>query len=180
MPRVSYLLTTLAIVAIGLGATIVSTSATAQEDGAIPPDHPLIGTWRVTGTSAGEEFPLITTWSADGTVVGIEPLVLAVGPDFVVFNTPSLGTWEATGDDSGAFTVETLASDGQGNFAGTVTVSGVWQASEDGQAVTGTYAYSAADPMGNVIVAGQGTDEGTRLTVIPMDELATPAASPAA
>ena len=178
MSRRTYLFTALTIVLVGLAAPLMWTAARAQDDSAISSDHPLIGTWRVTNTEDGESFPLISTWSSDGTLIGAEPPVLALGPDFTVFNTPTLGTWEATDDSSGAFTVELLASDAQGNFFGTLTVSGVWQASEDGQSVTGEYAYSGSDPTGTVVAFGQGTLEGTRLSVVPMDELATPAATP--
>ncbi len=179
MSRRTYLFTALALVVLSLAAPVMWTAASAQDDSAIPPDHPLIGTWRVTSTEAGEESPVIDTWSADGTVIGIDPLVFAAGPDFVVFETSALGAWEATGNDSGNFTVEYFASDGQGNFAGTVTVSGNRQVGDDGQTAAGEFAYAAFDPEGNVIAVGRGTDEATRLTVVSMDELATPAATPA-
>lgn len=180
MSRASSLLLTLAIVVLGLGATILGTSAT-QEDAAIPPDHPLLGTWRTTSSEpGGEEILLIESWSPEGTIIAVAPLVFAVGPDFIVYDTPALGTWEATGEDSGDFTVEYFASDVEGNLVGIVTVSGNRQASDDGQTATGEFAFSVVDPAGNVIAAGQGTDEATRLTVVPMDSLATPTASPAA
>lgn len=179
MFRVSYLLTILAVVALAFGATVYSNPATAQEDSSIPPDHPMIGAWRSTVTDAGEEFQTIDIFSADGTVISVDPLVFAVEPDFVIFETPALGAWEATGDNSGAFTAEYFSSDGQGNFAGIVTISGTRQTSDDGQTATGEFAYSVVDPAGNVIVAGQGTDESTRIAVVPMESLATPAATPA-
>lgn len=180
MSRVSYLLTTLAIVVLGLGATVFSTSAATQEDSAIPSDHPLIGTWRLTVTDAGMEFPAIATWSADGTYTDITPNVTAIAPDFVVFNTPTLGTWEATGDNSGAFTAGYFFSDGEGNLSTIGTLSGELETSDDGQTGTGNFAYSLSAPDGTLVHGSQGTIEATRLTVVPMDELPTPAASPAA
>jgi len=180
MHRVSYLLTILALVVLGLGATILSTSATAQEDSATPPDHPLIGTWRLTVTEEGVSSPAIATWSADGTYSDITPPVAAIAPDFAVFATPAFGAWESTGANSGAFTAEYFYSDGEGNLRTTRTTSGEGQVSDDGETATGSFAYLIVAPDGTVVHAGQGTFEATRLAVVPMDELPTPAASPAA
>ena len=179
MRRATLLLSVAALALVGLAAARPGPGAVAQ-DGTPAAAHPLVGTWRTTLTEGGEAFPTIDTFAADGAVVSIDAPVHALGPDFVVFESPALGTWEATGDDSDAYTFELFSSDAQGNPAGVVTVSGTRRASDDGQSATGEYAYSVVDPDGNVIAAGRGTDESTRLAVVPMDSLATPAASPAA
>ena len=183
MRRVSILLIVAAVVLLGALALERGGGAGAQNaTPAAMAGHPLVGTWRTTYTEAGDEVThsVVDTFAADGTLVTIEALVLDVAPDVVLFNTPALGTWEVTGDDSAAYTAEYFSSDGEGNFAGTVTVSGTRRASGDGQTLTGEFAYSVVDPGGNVIAAGRGTDVSTRLAVVPMESLATPAASPMA
>ena len=179
MSRRTYLFTALTIVALSLAAPLMWTAARAQDDSAIPSDHPLIGTWRVTVSEEGMEYPAISTWSADGTYTDITPNVTAVAPDLVVFGTPSLGTWEGTGDNSGAFTAGYFYSDGQGNLSTVGTISGDFEVGDDGQTGTGSFSYAVFAPDGALVHAGEGMVEATRLTIVPRDELATPAATPA-
>lgn len=179
MARRSYLFITLFVVLFSVAATAMSPT-TAQENGELPPDHPLIGTWRVTVSEGDLQFPAVFTFSADGTYSDITPNVSAIAPDFVVFSTPSLGVWEATGETSGAATSQYFFSDGEGNLSTIGTLSHESEVSDDGQAVSGAFAYSVAAPDGTVVHASGGTFDGTRLAVVPMDSLATPAASPEA
>ena len=48
--------------------------------------------------------------------------------------------------------------------------------SADGQTYTGEIAYTATDPAGTVLFAGCGTNDGTRMDIVPMAALATPMA----
>lgn len=172
MARRPHLFTTLFVILFSLAATAVSPT-TAQEDGAIPPDHPLIGTWRATVTEGDVEYPAVFTFSADATFREVSPNVSAIAPDVVVFSTPSLGAWEAKGDTGGAFTSQYFFSDGEGNLSTIGTLGGEPQVSDDGQGVRGAFAYSVAAPDGTVVHAGGGTFAGIRLTVVSMESLAT-------
>ncbi len=136
-----------------------------------------VGAWRVTfDTPMGPSQSLLTVM-ADGTVLfSGRPVSPAAGPNPTTFSSAAHGAWEATGPDTAATTWVGLVTDGEGNFLAVVTDSVVATLDASGDAWSGTYSASVADPNGNVLYVGGSTVEATRITVQP---LATPAATPA-
>jgi hypothetical protein len=84
--------------------------------------HPLVGTWlAITPFGASPE-----TFAADGTVI-------EAGDQGVTFYGPGIGVWTSTGERSGAFTFVQALGHADGAYAGTLTIDGHLDVSEDGQ-----------------------------------------------
>src|SRR4051812_42237185 len=90
--------------------------------------HPLVGTWlAITPFGASPE-----TFAADGSVVAGPPIIEA-GDQGVTFFGPGIGVWTSTGERSGAFTFVQTLGHADGAYAGTLTIDGHLDVSEDGQ-----------------------------------------------
>jgi hypothetical protein len=147
--------------------------AGAQDTGAA--DHAVVGTWQV---SLGDDPHVhgLVTHHADGTVSGSDPATMAVAPGVVSYVSSWHGVWEPIGPTTIAYTIQGFSSDAEGTITGYVTISGVREISADGQSFGGDGIYQVADADGNVVFSAPSPDvRGTRLTVIPMEQLATPA-----
>jgi hypothetical protein len=117
----------------------------------------------------------LLTVMADGTVLfSGRPVSPAAGSNPTTFSSAAHGAWEPTGPDTAATTWVGLVTDGEGNFLAVVTDSVEATLDAGGDAWSGSYSASVADPDGNVLYVGGSTVEATRITVQP---LATPAAT---
>lgn len=133
----------------------------------------LAGTWRVTALTEGlPPHHGLSTFGDDGTVIIADvPAAPAEpgAPSAISLFSGGLGTWEETGDGAASYTYEQLVADEKGAFIARVTGAGTRQLSADGQSFTGSYTFKVVTPAGEVIFAGAGTTEGTRLTIEPME-----------
>jgi hypothetical protein len=101
----------------------------------------------------------------------------------VVFLSAGHGAWDATGSDTAIFTFADLQADGQGNPDGTGIVRASITLDPDGQAFSGEYVRTFADPAGNTVAIIPGTVQASRIVAEApeMPTAGTPAAaSPAA
>lgn len=150
----------------------------AQEDETTAGDG-FVGAWQFTDVVLG--LPSIGTFTADGNLIisnlPVEPLY--EGADFdILLLSASHGVWESTGDNTADFTFMYLYVNDRGEFESSTTISGTLELSADGQTLTGEFAFQVSQPDGTVVHADRGAIEGTRISIIPMEELA-PAATPA-
>jgi hypothetical protein len=138
-----------------------------------------VGAWRLTfDTPAGSSQSLLTI-TADGTVLfSGQPVKPADGGIPVTFISAGHGVWQQTGTSTAAITWVGFVSDGEGTHLATVTDSVQATLDAGGEAWSGSYSATVADPDGNILYVGGATVQATRITVQP---LATPAAgTPAA
>jgi len=175
MRRLSVFVSIAAVALLGLLA-VGRLGTSAQEDAA---GEGFVGAWRF--TDAALDLPSLGTFTADGNLIianlPTEPVF--EGADFqTLLLSPSHGVWEATGDDTADFTFAYLYANETGRFQSTLTVSGTMELGADGQTMTGEFAFDVRQPDGTVVHADRGAVEGTRLGIIPMEELA-PAGTPA-
>ncbi len=114
----------------------------------------------------------------DGTVLFSDRPSLPGGAGFpVTFISAAHGVGQATGPDTAAATWVVFVSDGEGTCLVTVTDSVEVTLGADGTSFSGQFSSTSTDPAGAVLFVGEGTVEGTRITVEP---LAIPAAGTAA
>jgi hypothetical protein len=119
----------IALAGIGAGAVAAAVagrgrSVAAQEGAA----DPLVGTWMaMTPFGASPE-----TLSADGSFVAGPPAI-GLGAAGVQYLGPAIGVWDSTGERTGRFTFVQALGDAAGAYAGTLTIDGHLEASEDGQ-----------------------------------------------
>lgn len=128
-------------------------------------------------------IPSLGTFTADGNFV-VSPLPtepLYEGAPFdILLLSGGHGVWEATGVDTAGFTYVYLYADDTGAFQSSTTISGTLELGPDGQTLRGEFAFQVSQPDGTVIHADRGAVEGTRIGIIPMQELAPPAGTPVA
>jgi hypothetical protein len=120
--------------ALGLGGRLGRAAAQEATPAALA-GHPLTGTWLALANPPLEtdpQFAAPSLFAADGTVLLTFPLTQA-GPQGVLFNSASVGTWQADSDRRGHFTAVQVLSDAAGTFLGTTTVDGYPEVSADGQ-----------------------------------------------
>jgi hypothetical protein len=135
-----------------------------------------VGTWHlIFETPAGPSESLLTVM-ADGTVIfSGRPISPASGGNPVTFASAGHGVWQQTGPTTVATSWVGLVTDAQGNFLAVVTDSVEATLGSGGDAWSGTYSATVADPDGNVLYVGGGSVEATRMMVQP---LATPIGTP--
>lgn len=167
-------------VAVVAALILVSPNLRAGAQTGTPPTaaQGFVGAWRLsTQTPFGASQTLVTVM-ADGTVLASDRPVLPGSAGFPVsFTSAAHGAWHQTGPTTAAATWVEFVSDGQGNFLVTVTDSVEMTLGADGNAWSGPFSSTSADPTGKVLFVGGGTVQAARITVQP---LATPAATPAA
>ena len=172
MRRVPFLAAALAVAgaAVVLGSAQLRTGAQAATPSAA--GRSFVGAWRLTfDTPLGASQSLLTV-TADGTVLfSGRPARPAAEGVPVTFVSAGHGVWQQIGPTTAAATWVGFVSDGEGNFLATATDSVEATLSGDGNAWSGAYSASVADPDGNVLFVGGGTVQATRMTVQP---LATP------
>jgi hypothetical protein len=173
MIRPSLVRSVVAIIAAALLALAGSGAAIAQ--GSDTASHPIVGTWRVTLGDDPHVHGLLTH-HADGTMTSSDPVTMAVEPGMVAYQSGAYGAWEVTGPNTIAYTYQQFNSDADGNVVGIVTVSGTREVSADGQSFTGAGIYQVADVDGNVLFSAPAPDvRGERMTIVPIESMATPA-----
>jgi hypothetical protein len=177
MRRVPFLTPLLAVAAaIVLGPVQLHTRAQSGTPPAA--GQGFVGTWLLTfDTPAGPSRSLLTVM-ADGTVIfSGRPVRPAGGDAPVTFVSTGHGVWRQTEPTTAETTWVGFVSDGQGNFLAIGTDSAQATLDGDGNAWSGRYSATVADPEGNVLFVGGGAVQATRITVQP---LATPAGTPTA
>jgi hypothetical protein len=121
----------------GAAATLSARAVATPQAGAQAAslaDHPLVGAWLVAltlPTSPGKPVVVTSIYTADGFVFHSYPVAEA-GQHGVTMKGTSLGTWEAVDDRTGHFTSVQVLATADGAFAGTLTLDGHPQVSEDG------------------------------------------------
>jgi hypothetical protein len=143
-----------------------------------------VGAWAFTDVGLG--LPSLGTFTADGNFIlsnlPTEPVF--EGADFeILLLSTGHGVWAATDENSADFTFVYLYTNERGEYQSKTTFSGRMELGADGQSLSGEYAFDVRLPDGTVVHANRGAIEGTRISIIPMDELAptgTSAATPAA
>jgi hypothetical protein len=168
--------------ALGLLAVTLAAlpSAGAARPGAAAPTAEFVGAWRltVTGIPGVPAFPVAVAYHADGTLVATGLPLQPAAPgaaNALVFNGTGVGTWEATGPGTSAFTFVVLNADEHGRYLGTLTVSGTQHLSADGATLTSDNVLTVADPAGKTGARFPTTSMGARIGVEP---IGTPIATP--
>lgn len=165
-----------------LGALLMPVVTSAQETTPTPmSDDDFVGAWWFTVVSVA--LPSLGTFTADGNFIlsnlPTEPLYEGAPFDILLLGG-GYGVWETTGEDTAAFTYVYLYADDTGAFQSSTTISGTLELGADGQTLSGEYAFQVNQPDGTLLHADRGTIEATRISIVPMDELAPPPGTPAA
>src|SRR5688500_11690840 len=124
------------------------------QDVARPADgQGFVGSWRLTVYEAeGPPTLALATLGGDGTVVTAEhPVVTPLVASGPIFASGGHGAWQATGPDAAILTFVGLGSEGQGSLFGTVTIRAGITLDVDGQAVSGEFVATLADPKGTAM-----------------------------
>jgi hypothetical protein len=171
---------------LGLAAANGVAVGRAQEATPMTANHPLVGSWRLTGefTDQGGSQPIgevdsLVTFTADGNVLVANPIQLpAVPASAGLFFTEGQGAWASTGERGGDVTFVYLTLDQTGNLATTNTVRLRLEVDAAGDAVTGSFVLDTVSLSGGQFSPqAAGTLEATRIDVIPID---APPATPGA
>jgi hypothetical protein len=172
----------LAVLALG-GVLLASRTglSNAQDEPSGPARQDFVGSWRLIITSQGRPpISTLATFTSDGTLSAAIPPVMPARPGSpykLLFTSTGHGVWIGSGESSAAITFVVLRRDEQGNDLGTTTFRGTWQVGKDGQAVSGPFTATIADPTGKAVSTFTGTVEGSRIAV---EAMGTPAATPGA
>lgn len=152
--RRTWLLTVMAILAVGLIAVRGLVGAAAQD--AATQGHPLVGTWLVDADPNDPANPPDTfVFTGDGGFVEKD-----------ADGTVELGAWRATGAATADLTVISPETSEQGNPSGTVKIRAAIEVGADGDSFTAQYTleYVGADGT-STGEAGPGQATGERLAV---------------
>ena len=142
------------VLVLALGSALAGARALAQDPGPVPDDHPLVGSWIVTFPGNPIAPPSLYTFDGDGTVIGSS----AAGARH--------GSWIATGDRTGTFTVVGASGIGSAPVAGLVQLSGSADVAESGDSFTLAYQAAEIAPDGTLLPAeGTFTAQGLRISV---------------
>ena len=132
-----------------------------------------VGAWRFNDVSF--DLPSLGTFTSDGNFIvsnlPVEPAPPEMDVQMLLLSNGH-GVWEATGEDTAAFTFTYLYVDERGTYQSATTLSGMLELGADGQTLTGEYVFDVRQPDGTVVHADRGMVEGTRIGIIPMEELA--------
>jgi len=118
----------------GLGLALAATAREAEAREATPASlagHPIVGAWNAM-TPGG---PSLAVFAADGTATFANPTTAADPSRGVVYQSPSVGTWEPTGPRSIHFTASLVVTDANGVHVGYYTNDAYPEVSEDGQSL---------------------------------------------
>ncbi|MBA2470014.1 MAG: hypothetical protein H0V37_11470 [Chloroflexia bacterium] len=174
------------VIVLLLGLLSVSGLRTAAQEGSptASAGDGFVGAWWFTDVTLG--LPSLGTLTADGNVIlsplPTEPLYEGA-PFAILLLSGGHGVWDVTGENTADFTFVYLYADDSGAFQSSTTISGTLELGDDGQTLNGEFAFQVSQPDGTVIHADRGAIDGTRISLIPMDDLApagTPVATPAA
>jgi len=145
----------------GMTAAQVATPATGSG---------FVGSWRVTPTIGGEAAVALTSFSADGLILTSNRPVQPATPGLpagTLVQSLGQGSWQATGERTADITFVILQSDLTGIFLGTRTILGSLELEPSGDAWTGTFEVTIADPSGTVVYETTGAVHAIRIAVEP-------------
>lgn len=177
-------LTLLLVAGSGVGAR----TASAQDGGAPPPNHPCVGSWAF-AVGLGPDTPpapLLFTFGADGTALGSFPnprpgVPFGVESDSVLFVDSGMhGTWEEAGDRSCAMTVRYFTSSVDGELVVTTTLSAALEVAAAGDGLSADATQTNVDASGKNVGAASVAATATRITVEPLATGSPNAATPSA
>lgn len=138
-------------------------SATLAQDDTVWPtaDSPIVGAWLIdVGNDAGTA-PTTAVFHADGTYLQTDSGGVGVG------------SWEATGPNTGALTFTVYDAEDAGGFS-SATVRATAKTSEDGASLTGTFTLEQISVDGTSTgQMGPLTATGTRIEIEEMTPLTT-------
>lgn len=128
----------------GLGVAMATRQTAAQD--ATPGNmmgHPIVGTWIVDNDiTVSANMPSLVTFSSDGIV--IDPVA------------GFAGSWEATGERTGVFTLAGISADGPGSY---LLIRGPLEVDEAGVPVAGAYTVTIVGADGTVLDTVEGTGQ---------------------
>ncbi len=166
------------IVGIVIGSVVAATvAAGAPKEVDTLVGHPLVGTWLalVPGQPGAPAVANPTIFTADGQVMLVAPGTRA-DERGVVVASGGIGTWESTGERSGAFTAVRVLSDADGAYLGTSTIEGHLTVSDDGQTNSDTSPKSKVtirNPVGEVVQVIEGHRDANPVTSTRITALST-------
>jgi hypothetical protein len=126
-----------ALAGLGAGslAVVLGAGSARAAQGMSTADHPLTGMWLALANPARAEDPQVpggALFAADGSVI-LNWVPAAIGLDGTLqYLSTYMGVWEPYDARTGHFTAVQVMADATGNLAGSVTVDGYPEVSEDG------------------------------------------------
>jgi hypothetical protein len=155
--RSTSILLAVALVIGMAGVGLVGVTASQQATPAATSGHPLVGTWIIDPEIENPANPpSFDAFMADGTLVNI-------GSDGA-----SVGSWEATGPRTAAFTFAGIVA-GSGDAAAFI-IRGTLEVDETGEALTGLHSFTMVAADGVILASAEGGGAGgTRFHTEPMD-----------
>ena len=159
-------LTTAAVFAAVLTQLAAATTASAQPQ--LAPDKTIVGSWLIDATPAQPivpPFKMLMTFHADETIVETQHDLLA--PPF--FATTGHGVWKRSGRNTYSLTMVQLLFDA--NFTGTRVGTLKTRATvtlHQPHSLSARAEVEITDTQGNVLFAGDGSLEGTRIVPEPL------------
>ncbi len=145
-----------ALVLLGLVATIGQGTRAQEATPIAMAQHPLVGTWVVDPDIASEsEAPGLGIWTSDGIMT--DPSGIA-------------GSWEVIDAQTAMVTFANIFPDGSGY----ITIRGPHVVDGSGNTWTSDYSWTIVGPDGTVLDSGEATARGTRLVVESMDMAGQP------
>lgn len=158
MPRVRLILTIVASLVVAMAA--MAPGAAAQDDAS---DHPLVGSWTTTESSAPDGPPNLVAFHPDGTAI------------FASADEVALGSWSPTGASTADLTLVFPQTDPEVGPTGIATARASIEVSADGGTFTGTYTFEFPTGPGETTgQIGPGEVTGARIAVEPMGEPVAP------
>lgn len=135
--------------AAGAGMALAASARKTSAQDATPAamaGHPIVGTWIVDNdTTSPTNMPSLVTLSSDGIV--IDPVA------------GFAGSWEATGERTGVFTLAGISADGPGSY---LLIRGPLETDEAGAPVATPYTVTIVGADGSVLDTVEGTGQFIR------------------
>jgi hypothetical protein len=153
------------LVAIGVVLDHSPQRSSAQEaTPAAMTGHPLVGTWVVYDENVPTGAPSLTVLTSDGVVI-----------DASANGRAGAGSWQPTGPRSGEATFVYII-DGNGGYQSYVVIRASVEVDASSDAFTARYSYTVVAPDGSILDAFEGTTEGVRVPVEPVEAGGSPLA----
>lgn len=165
MRRLSAATSILAISLLMIGG--LASATVAKDDSLSTATSPAVGTWLLTIVEQPTAPPTLMTIHADGTYLQWDTAAAGIG------------SWEATGPNTGALSYDQYGLDDTGAI-GHTTVRATFEVAPDGNNLTAAYTveYVGADGS-DTGEMGPGTAMAVRIPVSPMGTPAMPLGGPA-
>jgi uncharacterized cupredoxin-like copper-binding protein len=145
-----------------LAVSGLASATVAKEHAPTTADSPAVGAWLLDVGNGSGIAPTTAIFHADGTYIQTDGDAVAIG------------SWEATGPDTGALTITQYGFDETG-AVGSTTIRATFEVPADGGSLTGTFTLEFMGPDGTSTgQMGPQAATGTRIAVEPMASDATP------